>query len=297
VRPGVSEATLEWVLAETGADAVVAIEPLAGGLTSDLHALTLRGDASPHAVVLREMTVHPWRRHAAELLRREARTQTFLSSTPIPAPELIAVDPCGDRAREPSLLMTRLPGDPRLIDADLDALAAMLVIIHSIRPAQRPRMFQVWTEPARWIVPAWAQDAGVFEAAFARVARPAPGGPHCFMHRDYQPGNVLFAGPRLCGVVDWVETSWGPPDLDVAHCQTNLALLEGVDTAARWRRSYLEAGGELSDDPDYWALVDAVSMLPEPAKLLPAWRAAGRSDLTVEMIRERHERHLAALLS
>ena len=117
------------------------------------------------------------------------------------------------------------------------------------------------------------------------------------MHRDYQPGNVLFAGPRLCGVVDWVETSWGPPDLDVAHCQTNLALLEGVDTAARWRRSYLEAGGELSDDPDYWALVDAVSMLPEPAKLLPAWRAAGRSDLTVEMIRERHERHLAALLS
>lgn len=116
------------------------------------------------------------------------------------------------------------------------------------------------------------------------------------MHRDYQPGNVLFDGSRLSGVVDWVETSWGPPDLDVAHCQTNIALLGGVDAAAPWRASYVAAGGTLCVDPDYWALVDAVSMLPEPAKLLPAWRAAGRSDLSQDMIRDRLEQHLRALL-
>jgi aminoglycoside phosphotransferase (APT) family kinase protein len=116
------------------------------------------------------------------------------------------------------------------------------------------------------------------------------------MHRDYQPGNVLFDGPRLSGVVDWVETSWGPPDLDVAHCQTNLALLDGVDAAAPWRAIYVTAGGTLSGDPDYWALVDAVSMLPEPAKLLPAWRAAGRFDLSQDMIRDRLEQYLRALL-
>jgi aminoglycoside phosphotransferase (APT) family kinase protein len=292
----VPDATLGWVLDEIGADDVVGVEPLTGGLTSELHVLRLRGNAGPCELVLRQMTVDPWRQHAEELLRREAQTQTFLSTTAVPAPELIAVDPCGDRAGEPSLLMTRLPGRPHLIDVDLDALAAMLVSIHSIRPARRPRAFQIWTEPARWIVPAWAHDRAVFEAAFARIARPAPAGPHCFMHRDYQPGNVLFAGSRLCGVVDWVETSWGPPDLDVAHCQTNVALLEGIERARRWRDSYLAAGGALSGDPDYWALVDAVSMLPEPAKLLPAWRAAGRSDLCVDTIRERHERHLAALL-
>jgi len=37
-------------------------------------------------------------------------------------------------------------------------------------------------------------------------------------------------------------------------------------------------------------------MLPDPAKLLPAWHGAGRRDLTVEIIRERHEAHLATLL-
>ena len=296
MRAALSEATLDWVRAETGADAVVDSQLLAGGITSDIRVLTLCGGSHLDEVVLRRMTVQPWRQHAAGLLQREADTQTFLATTPIPAPELVAVDPGGDRAGEPSLLMTRLPGRPCLTGIDLDAVAAMLVTIHSARPAQRPRVFQIWTGPDRWIVPLWAQNPALFRAAFARIARPAPPGRRCFMHRDYQPGNVLFAGGKLCGVVDWVETSWGPPDLDFAHCQTNLALLEGVDTAAHWRGSYLSRGDELCDDPDYWAVVDAVSMLPDPAKLLGAWRAAGRSDLSVGIIRGRYEQYLETLL-
>jgi aminoglycoside phosphotransferase (APT) family kinase protein len=296
VDNGVSAAALEWVMAETAADVVEGVEPLAGGLTSALHWLRLRGSAGQHDVVLRQMTVEPWRSFAAELLQREAETQIALEATDVPAPRLVAVDPLGERAGEPSLLMTRIPGRTRLTGFDLGRLAAMLVRIHSIHPARPPRTFQLWTEPARWVVPPWARDALVFEAAFARIAGPAPGGPRCFMHRDYQPGNVLFDGPRLCGVVDWVEASWGPPALDVAHCQTNIALLDGVDAAAPWRATYVAAGGTLSEDPDYWALMDAVSMLPEPAKLLPAWRAAGRSDLSPDMIRERFEQYLRALL-
>ena len=297
MRAGLSEATLHWVRAETGADAVVDSQLLVGGITSDIRVLTLRGRANLDEVVLRRMTVQPWRRHAAGLLKREADTLMFLATTPIPAPLLLAVDPSGGRAGEPSLLMTRLPGRPCMTGTDLDALAAMLVTIHSAHPAQRPRTFQMWTGPDRWVLPAWAQNPALFQAAFARIAQPAPPGRHCFMHRDYQPGNVLFAADELCGVVDWVETSWGPPDLDVAHCQTNLALLDGVDTASRWRGCYLRTGGALCDDPDYWALVDAVSMLPDPAKLLAAWRAAGRADLSVEIIRERYEQYLAALLA
>jgi len=291
--PGVA---LDWVLGETGADAVVDARPLAGGLTSSLFAVTLRGGRGPRELVLRQMTVDPWRQHASELLHREAETQRLLSATAIPAPEPIAVDPSGESAGEPSLLMTRLPGQPRLTGPDPKTLAVTLVGIHSIRPARRPRPFQIWTDPTQWVVPAWARDPDVFEAAFARIAGREPDGPHCFMHRDYQPGNVLFAGQRVSGVVDWVETSWGPPDLDVAHCHTNLALLDGVDAASGWRDAYVAAGGSLSSDPDYWALVDAVSMLPDPAKLLPAWHGAGRRDLSVEIIRERHEEHLAALL-
>jgi aminoglycoside phosphotransferase (APT) family kinase protein len=79
----------------------------------------------------------------------------------------------------------------------------------------------------------------VWERAFAAIDRPAPTFEPCFLHRDFHPGNVLFDGAAVSGVVDWVETSWGPADLDVAHCRTALALLHGVDAADRFRAAYV----------------------------------------------------------
>ncbi|WP_324604552.1 phosphotransferase [Streptomyces sp. NRRL F-525] len=74
-----------------------------------------------------------------------------------------------------------------------------------------------------------------------------------FLHRDFHPGNVLFdvpsrngAGLGISGVVDWVQTSWGPADLDVAHCSTNLALLHGPAWGLRFPEAYEEAGGVLA---------------------------------------------------
>ncbi len=45
--------------------------------------------------------------------------------------------------------------------------------------------------------------------------------------------------------MDWVETSWGPADLDVAHCSTALALLHGVRVGMGPAEHYLAAGGAL----------------------------------------------------
>ena len=292
----VSEATLEWVLSQTGADSVAEIQPLAGGITSTMSALRLRGGEAPGDVVLREMTVEPWRAFASQLLRREAATLTLLARTDVPAPRLISVDPQGERASEPSLLMTRLGGEPDRARPNLDALAQTLVRIHSVVASPRPRAFELWTDPSRWIVPSWAAHPPTFEAAFARVKEPLQPTGGCFLHRDYQPGNVLFADDGVSGVVDWVETSWGPPDLDVAHCGTVLALMYAPDIGHRWPDAYRAAGGRLSVDFSYWAVIDAVSFLPEPAKLVSAWTAAGRSDLSDDLVRRRHEEHLAALV-
>jgi aminoglycoside phosphotransferase (APT) family kinase protein len=83
------------------------------------------------------------------------------------------------------------------------------------------------------VVPRGA-DAGVWAAAIDVIREPAPPSRGRFLHRDFQPGNVLFDVPpsgskeaRIVGVVDWAAASWGPADLDVAHCATNLALLHG----------------------------------------------------------------------
>ena len=97
-------------------------------------------------------------------------------------------------------------------------------------------------------------------------------------------------------MVDWVETSWGPPDLDVAHCSTGLAMLHGAEAVEAFRARYRAAGGVLGDDP-YWGLLDAVGYLPDPEKAAAPWRQSGREDLTAALARTRLEAHLAWILS
>jgi aminoglycoside phosphotransferase (APT) family kinase protein len=239
-----------WLAEVTGA-APRHTEPLSGGVTSLMLAVDDR-------LVLRRINREPWLTHAAELIGREAETLTLLADTPVPAPRLIA-------HAAPRLLMARLPGRVRLADPPLAALAQTLVTIH--RVDARPRPYESWvtaTEPPEWgdhALWAWALDA---------VSGPAPEHDPCFLHRDYHAGNVLFDGGEVVGVVDWVETSYGPADLDVARCCTNLALRTGLDAVDAFRAEYVRAGGTLSGEL-YWALLDVVGMVDAPT-MTPAWR-------------------------
>ena len=227
---------------------------------------------------MRRLDKDPWRKHAVELLTREAEVLELLAGTDVPAPRLVAVDP-------PALLMTRLPGALVLDRPMLEPLASMLVKIHGV--AARPRDYQSWA--AGKTVPEWG-DTALWERAIAALAEPPPPFAGCFLHRDFHPGNVLFEDGQVSGVVDWVETSWGPPDLDVAHCGTNLAMLHGADAAEGFRDAYVAAGGRLSASR-YWTLLDAVGFLPDPVKVVGAWRAAGR-DISEALARERLEAHV-----
>jgi aminoglycoside/choline kinase family phosphotransferase len=135
------------------------------------------------------------------------------------------------------------------------------------------------------------------------IRRDPPPYEGCFLHRDFHPGNVLFTGAgrglRISGVVDWVETSWGPADLDVAHCSTALALLHGPEHGLDFRERYEAHGGrQLADAPDhlYWLLIDALHYCPDAAKLAGPWRELGRDDLTSEVLAERLEAYVDGLL-
>lgn len=234
--------------------------PLTGGVTSSMHAVDLRADGEVRTLVLRHMDREPWRRHAQELIGREADVLRLLAGTPVPAAELVAFDP-------PRLLMTRLPGALRLLDPPLEALARTLVTIH--RVDAHPRAYQSWVRlqaPPEW------GDRELWSWALDVIARPAPEYEGCFLHRDFHHGNVLFDGDAVSGVVDWVETSWGPADLDVAHCCTYLALRVGLDAVQAFREEYVRAGGTLTGNV-HWALLDAVAMATAPT-MTDAWRAA-----------------------
>jgi hypothetical protein len=101
---------------------------------------------------------------------------------------------------------------------------------------------------------------------------------------------VLWDGGRVTGVVDWVETSWGPARLDVAHCRTYLAMLHGPAGAERFLTLYGAGPGD-----GYWDVLDVVGYLPDPVKVVQPWRDRGR-EITDETARERLEQHLAAVL-
>ena len=160
----------------------------------------------------------------------------LLADTPVPAPRLVAVEP-------PWLAMTLLPGALRLDAEAPEALARTLLAIHAVDPPQRPRDYYHWAYPERRRVPEWASDAAVWEWAFARH-RPRPRRPssRASCTATSTPATCSSAAREVTGVVDWVETSWGPADLDVAHCRTALAMLHGGAAADRFRAAYVARG-------------------------------------------------------
>ncbi|MFG2118427.1 alpha/beta fold hydrolase [Streptomyces sp. NPDC048710] len=298
-------ATRRWVAERLPQGRTVAgSRPLHGGWSSQLRGLTLDDGEE---LVLRTFVKPFFRRHAPGLLSREAGVLGLLAGQEgIPAPALVAVDATGEHCDHPSLLMTRVPGlvrvdeeDPESLDRRLDLLAAQLVRIHTVVPRERPRPYQAWTSPDQVRTP----GGRTWERAVDVLRRDPPPYEGRFLHRDYHPGNVLFTGAgdglRISGVVDWVETSWGPADLDVAHCSTALALLHGPAYGLAFRDRYEERGGAgLADGPDhlYWRLLDALAYSPDARKLAGPWRELGRTDLTPEVLGGRLEAYVRGLL-
>ena len=138
-------------------------------------------------------------------------------------------------------------------------MAGLLADIHAVRPESPFREFQSWAWEAKWQVPPWTRHADSWRAAFELLAGEAPAYEPTFLHRDFSHRNLLWDGPEIGGVVDWVETSTGPRWLDAAHAATNLAVAFGADPA----RAFLAAYAGHTDEPldRHWLVMDAVGFL------------------------------------
>ncbi|MFE7462700.1 alpha/beta fold hydrolase [Streptomyces sp. NPDC057499] len=296
-------ATRSWVAKQLAPGrTVTGSRLLSGGWSSQMRRLTLDDGTD---LVQRAFVKPFFRRHGPGLLNREASVLALLAEeNGIPAPVLVAVDATAGHCDHPTLLMSALPGRVRVdeddLDRRLDLLAVQLVRVHDVVPPERPRTYQAWTPPEHLSPP----DGPLWQRAMNLLHRDPPPYQGRFLHRDFHPGNVLFSGTgpelRITGVVDWVETSWGPADLDVAHCSTALALLHGPAYGLDFRDRYEARGGHgLADGPDhlYWRLLDALHYCPDAAKLAGPWRELGRTDLTPEVLANRLEAYVEGLLN
>lgn len=241
----------------------IAVDELTGGLTSTMLRLT----SDEGSAVARLMTREPWRSHGAALTTREHLVQQMLANTPVPAPRTLALDAEGYVGGVPAHLMTLLPGgiEPHRDDlGSLDALAEALAMIHAIRPTIPVREYQSWAWEAKFVVPEWAQRPRLWSRAFEMLREDWRGSAWSFLHRDFQPRNVLWSQGRIVGIVDWVEASIGPRWLDVAHCCTHLALEHGVRVADEFAARYSALAGVVPEP--YFDVMDIVGNLPAPGR-------------------------------
>ena len=254
--------TSAWVASYVGP--VASVRPLVGGLTSTMLAITPhRGDE----VVLRVIDREPWRTHGAGLADRESRVQTMLHPTVVPAPVSVGIDAAGEHCGDAAHLMSLLPGAVDLDRVDpgsLDRLAAVLAGIHAVEPTIAVRDYQSWAFEAKYVVPGWTADPGLWEAAFDLLRSEPASTDWCLVHRDFHLRNVLWSGAEVAGVVDWVETSRGPAWLDVAHCCTNLAIGHGEAVAQAFAAAYVARTGRVREP---WVeVMDVVGFLPPPGR-------------------------------
>ncbi|MGW0683662.1 phosphotransferase family protein [Streptomyces sp. NPDC002754] len=286
---------------------IVRVEALHGGVTAEMRRLTVAAHGGgTRDLVLRSYVDPFFVDRAEEALDREAGALAVLAgATDVPAPELIGADPTAAHCEYPSLLMTHLPGRALLGDAGLGErvrlLARQLVAIHAVCPGERPPKYEALTTADTVVVPESA-DSVAWAAAIDLIREPAPPYEGRFLHRDFHLANVLFDTPltRITGVVDWAGTSWGPTDLDVAHCCTNLALLHSPQWGQRFADAYEEAGGVLAPDAGerlYWRVRDALAFSEEVHVVARPWREAGRTELTTRVVERRLDAYVTGLMS
>jgi aminoglycoside phosphotransferase (APT) family kinase protein len=202
-----------------------------------------------------------------DAIAREAAALTALAGSGVPAPRLIAAS---ERAPA-AVLMTRLVGSPDLDIPDPAATIDLLDAIHAVPPGPMTRWsYHGYHEDRDLARPGWWRDAGLWERAASQTTTARPGGTAVLIHRDFHPGNLLWSGRALTGIVDWVNACVGPAEVDTAHLRVNLAVLEDVPNADRvvagdpaWD---IEAAFDFLD----WGSRDAIEAWPGPWPALDA---------------------------
>jgi aminoglycoside phosphotransferase (APT) family kinase protein len=277
--PPPSEATLQWAREVAGAGSLVVSLRLMSVQSTTLHAVDVMGATGViHHLALRRfhrvdrLRSDPWYRPV-----NEATVLGLLGSTDVPAPRLLAADTGPTMCDVPTLLTTRLPGTPPQLSKEpavLTGLAQTLATIHAVDlpvvkalPPYRPYYDPHLDGHRR--PPAWSPNARLWDRVFGILASGPPGATLGFIHRDYHPGQTLWDGDRLVGVVDWTTGCLGPRGIDLARMRLNLAGRYGAQVADQFLASYHAAGGVDGHHP-YWDLLDAadgILDLPEPTTL------------------------------
>jgi aminoglycoside phosphotransferase (APT) family kinase protein len=247
-------ATLAWLVDELGASDVVEVRAMPGGSTAAMHRVTLADrDGHEREVVLRRYVRHEILAESPDVVAVEARALQLAEPLAVATPVLLALDLTGDRADVPTLAMTLLDGRPvwetRWGSTWVSQAVDAMITLHDVdvSPGELPAL-TTYTQSS-YDPPRWTRDPALWERAVELFHRPVPTADVGFVHRDFNPGNVLWDRRWLSGLVDWQWARVGPLSIDPAHCRLN--LFHYSPTMADDVRTVWEQRSGLTFDP--WA--------------------------------------------
>ncbi len=106
-----------------------------------------------------------------------------------------------------------------------------------------------WWWPAVFHSPAPDNARADFAAALEAMLAPLASGPHCFVHRDYFAGNLIWLperhGPRCTGILDFQTAALGNPAYDLVSLVQDARQDMPAQLADRTVRRYLAARPEI----------------------------------------------------
>jgi aminoglycoside phosphotransferase (APT) family kinase protein len=281
--------------AEKHIGTIKAARRLKGGISTSILRLT----TAQNDYVLRIIDRADWLAIEPDLAPHEAAALEHAAKLNVPTPCLIAFDNA-EVCPIPTVLSEYMPGQLVLMPANLDtwlqALAVTLAKIHEIDAPDFLWHYQSWVVEAKIATPpAWTSQPELWQKAYSILHQTPPDTPIRFIHRDYHPANVLFAGDRLTAVVDWINACRGSACVDVAICRNDLVALHGLDAANKFQ-AYYEAASGIKHHP-YWDLhtfMDFFSI--DLDKVLASWRELGLSHLHETVLYQRADEFLVDIM-
>lgn len=279
--------------------ALANLRRMKGGLGCGMHELTvLTTDGKRDKFVIRRYSDQILSEYP-DVVERELTFLRLLESTPVNAPRVIYSDSTGSLLGVPGMIQSRVRGrsilSPTNLNNWLDELARGLATLHEIDISNINLEFPGdHDQSARDHHNSAGQIKRTREHAFGKEAWDLceqhwpTSSEKVLCHTDYWPGNTLWWRGKLSGIVDWEHPGVGDPTTDVSYCRQDLAILFGMDAADRFLDTYESIRGIRLATVPFWNLISGLRAMPDPSMWLTGWVELGRTDMTADLVRKRH---------
>ena len=268
-RAPVPDRVREWIGRQAGSR-VVAVRRLPGASSTAVHAIRL---ADGTTLVLRRYVWEKFREDEPDAPLREIEALDYARRNRLPVPEVVAADPSGVEVGDgvPALIMTRIPGRAQAAP-NINALAALAAQVHEVSSAGFDHRYFPWCRDTSTAPPRECRRPQLWEWALQIWRSADPVYQPCFIHRDFHPGNVIWARGAPTGVVDWANACAGPAGIDIATCRWNLQEWAGEQAATTFVAAYEKLTGQ--PHHPYWDIAKIVEddwdMIDSPQRVWAA---------------------------